>query len=327
MRYLNSSVALAVKNLCLAGLVGLALSSVPASAQMATGKAKFVGNIIAGNVPSEYANYWNQVTPENGTKWGSVEGVRNSMNWGAADVAYNYAVAKGYKFKFHTLVWGSQEPNWVKSLSSSDQRVEIEQWIKASCARYPKSWAIDVVNEPLHAVPSFKNALGGNGTTGWDWIITSFHLAKQYCPNAKLLMNEYGTENDSNARSRFKAIIKLLKDRNLIDGIGLQSHYFNLDYMNASQMKAMLDDYASLGVDIYISELDIIGGGSDAGQLAKYKELFPVMWQHSAVKGITLWGYRSGETWKDGTGLYSNGKERPALTWLKNYVATSAKAK
>jgi chitodextrinase len=86
----------------------------------------------------------------------------------------------------------------------------------------------------------------------------------------------------------------------------------------------MLNDYATLGLDVFVSELDIIGPGGDAGQLAKYQDVFPGFWEHSAVKGITLWGYIVGQTWRDGTGLVTTGGvERPAMTWLKGYVSGS----
>ena len=49
----------------------------PAAAQIAAGKAKYLGNVTGNSVPSNFSTYWNQVTPENGTKWGSVEGTRN----------------------------------------------------------------------------------------------------------------------------------------------------------------------------------------------------------------------------------------------------------
>ena len=85
----------------------------PAAAQIAAGKAKFVGNVTGNSVPSNFGTYWNQVTPENGTKWGSVEGTRNVMNWAAVDAAYNWAQTNGYKFKFHNFVWGAQYPSWL----------------------------------------------------------------------------------------------------------------------------------------------------------------------------------------------------------------------
>src|SRR6187399_3621539 len=294
----------------------------PAAAQIAAGKAKFVGNVTGNSVPSNFGTYWNQVTPENGTKWGSVEGTQNQMNWAAADAAYNWAQANGYKFKFHTFVWGSQFPGWLSGLGTTQQRAEVEEWIRLACLRYPNTWAIDVVNEPIKTPLPWKAALGGDGSTGWDWVITAFQIARNNCPNAKLLINEYGTENDPPVRATYKNIINLLKTRNLIDGIGIQAHYFNIDNMNRAAVTSMLDDYATLGLDVFASELDIVGPGGDAGQLAKYQDVFPGFWEHNAVKGVTIWGYIVGQTWRDGTGIVnSNGTERQAMTWLKSYVA------
>ncbi|HEY5810265.1 MAG TPA: endo-1,4-beta-xylanase [Povalibacter sp.] len=298
--------------------------SLPAAAQLAAGQSKFLGGIIPQSVPSSFTQYWNQVTPENAGKWGSVEGTQNQMNWSQLDLAYNFAQQNGFKFKGHTLVWGQQAPGWITSLSPTQQRAEIEEWIRLYAQRYPNTWAIDVVNEPVKTPIAFKNALGGDGATGWDWVITAFQLARQYLPNTLLLINEYGTENDPSARSQYLTIVNLLKARGLIDGIGVQAHYFNLDNMSASQMTQALDAYAATGLSVYISELDITGGGSEAGQAAKYQELFPVMWNHSAVKGVTLWGYIVGSTWRDGTGIVNaNGTERQAMTWLKSFFGTS----
>lgn len=292
------------------------------NAQLAVGKTKFLGNVTSTSIPASWNTYWNQVTPENGGKWGTVEGTRNTMNWTQLDLAYNLAKSKGYKFKQHTLVWGQQYPSWLTSLSAADQKAEIIQWMQLLAARYPEIDYIDVVNEPVKTPCPFKGALGGNGTTGWDWVIESFRLARQYFPNAKLFINEYGTENDATARNTYKNIINLLKARGYIDGIGVQAHQFNLDGMSAAQMQTALNDYATTGLDVYISELDITGGGSnETNQKNKYAELFPVMWEHPSVKGITLWGYIEGSTWKANTGLLnSNLTERQAMIWLKEYM-------
>lgn len=298
--------------------LGLFIQSLPAKAELVSSE-KFLGNIIANNVPSNFKNYWNQVTPENATKWGSVESSRNNMNWGAADTCYNYANKNGYPFKFHTLVWGSQEPGWISSLSASNKKAEVLEWYKAASARYGYSEYVDVVNEPLHAKPSFKDAIGGDGSTGWDWVIWSFEQARIYFPNSKLLINEYGIINDPNATRNYLTIINLLKARGLVDGIGIQCHEFNLNTVTTRTMKNNLDSLAATGLPIYVSELDI--SGNDSTQLALYKEKFPVLWEHPAVKGITLWGYIEGQTWKANTHLVtSSGAERPALKWLLKYL-------
>lgn len=280
--------------------------------------SKFLGNIIANTPPSNFSTYWNQVTPENSTKWGSVEGTRNVMNWTAADTAYNYAKNNGFSFRFHTLVWGSQEPSWISGLSASEQRAEVQQWIQAASQRYPDVEYIDVVNEPLHAKPSYRNAIGGDGVTGWDWVIWSFEQARQAFPNAKLHINDYGIISDPNAAAQYVNIINILKSRGLIDGIGIQCHYFNMNTVTTTTMNNVLNTLAATGLPIYVTELDMTG--DDNTQLARYQEKFPVLWNHSAVQGITLWGYIEGQTWVSNSHLIrSNGTERPAMVWLKQF--------
>jgi len=292
-----------------------------ADAAMVSG-SKFVGNIIAGGVPSDYGSYWNQVTPENSTKWGSVESRRGNMNWDQADMAYNYAKTNGMPFKFHTLVWGNQEPNWIGSLSASEQKEEVLEWIQTAAEKYPDCEFVDVVNEPLHAPASYKNAIGGNGSTGWDWVVWSFEQARKYFPNSKLLINDYGIIGDPNATSNYVEIINILKDKGLVDGIGIQCHQFNMDNVSTRTMNSVLDTLSATGLPIYVSELDITG--DDNTQLSRYKEKFPVLWENPNVKGITLWGWIEGQTWIDNTHIISSsGVERPALTWLKSYLSSS----
>lgn len=304
------------------GAVALLGAAGLAQAQIATGKPKFLGNIIAGSVPSNFNAYWNQVTPENAGKWGSVEAVRNQMNWGPLDTAYNYARANGFPFKQHTFVWGAQEPGWIGSVSASTQAYEVEEFMRLYCARYPQTQYIDVVNEPISQPASYRNALGGSGSTGWDWIVWSFQKARQHCPTAKLLLNEYGIINDINKLNRYKGIVNILKARGLIDGVGIQAHHFSMDNLTAATMKSNLDALAQTGVPIFVSELDITG--DDSTQLARYQRLFPGLWTHPGVAHVTLWGYIEGQTWVNNTHLVRrDGSERPAMAWLKNYVRTT----
>jgi len=296
---------------------------------IATGNAKYLGAAWSPATASlNFANYWNQITPENGGKWGTVEGTRDVMNWAQADEAYALAKSHGFKFKWHTLVWGNQQPAWLAALTPDEQLAEINQWYAAIAARYPDIDQIDVVNEPLHAPPVYLNALGGAGATGWDWVIRSFELARQYFPHAQLLINDYSITNDGNATTRYLQIIQLLKDRGLIDGIGDQVHAFSTT--EAAPMpnhRANLDRLAATGLPIYGTEFDLDGVQSgvinNEVQLANYQRVFPVFWEHPAVKGITIWGYVRGFHWRNAQGdwlLYPNGGERPALQWLIRYV-------
>jgi endo-1,4-beta-xylanase len=65
-----------------------------------------------------------------------------------------------------------------------------------------------------------------------------------------------------------------------------------------------------------------IDGPTDEVQLADYQEIFPTFWQHPAVIGITLWGWRPG-MWRTDQMAYlvnNDGSIRPALTWLRDYA-------
>lgn len=283
---------------------------------------KFVGNITTrGQVRSDFAKLWEQITPENEGKWGSVEASHNKMTWDGLDRAHEYAKQHGVIFKQHTLVWGSQQPSWLGAMSASQQRAEVEEWIRLFCERYPDVGLIDVVNEPPpHTKPVYMEALGGAGASGYDWIVQSFKWARQYCPNAVLILNDYNNIEYAKDASNFIDIVKRIKAAGApIDAVGAQSH--DVHKGTADAAKKYIDAlYAATGLPIYITEYDI-DEGDDAKQAAVLKSQFTMFWDHSAVRGITLWGYVQGATWQANSGLMSDsGKQRPALTWLMEFL-------
>jgi endo-1,4-beta-xylanase len=277
--------------------------------------AKYLGNIAGNPVPDSFATYWNQMIAENGCKWGTVQNQKGSFNWGECDAVYNYSRQHGYPFAYHVFVWGSQEPGFINSATESD----LIAFMQAAASRYTSIDTVQVVNEALHAPSSMRNALGGSGSSGWDWIIRAFELARQYVPAGKYIINDYGIISDPNEARQYVEIINLLKNRNLVDGIGIQCHQFNVNNVDASTARSVLDTLAATGLPIYVTEFDA-NGNSETEQANIYKRVFPVLWEHSAVQGVTLWGYLWGKTWKDGTGLLDGSHEREALTWLKGYA-------
>ena len=101
------------------------------------------------------------------------------------------------------------------------------------------------MNEPLHDPPctrengggGYCDALGGRGTAEeratdpnreWLWIVNAFKLARQYFPNAKLMLNDYSIENDD---QRDHALPRhhqaAAGSQGLIDIIGVQGHAFS----------------------------------------------------------------------------------------------------
>lgn len=298
--------------------IGGQVIQVPSSSSRSSSSApstkKFIGNITtSGAVRSDFTRYWNQITPENEGKWGSVEGTRDVYNWAPVDRIYAYARANNIPVKAHTFVWGAQSPSWINNLSASETAAEIEEWIRDYCTRYPDTAMIDVVNEAVvgHQPAGYAQKAFGN-----NWIQRVFQLARQYCPNSILILNDY-----NNIRWQHNEFIALAKAQgNYIDAVGLQAH--ELKGLTAAQVQTAIDNiWNQVGKPIYISEYDI-GDTNDQVQLQNFQAHFPVFWNHPHVKGITIWGYVNGRTWIEGSGLIQdNGTPRPAMTWLlNNYI-------
>jgi endo-1,4-beta-xylanase len=233
-------------------------------------------------------------------------------------VAYNFAQNNGLPFKFHTLIWGQQQPGWIDSLPAEEQLAEIEEWMTEVAARYPDIDMIDVVNEPLNAPAGYREALGGAGETGYDWVITAFEMAREHFPNARLILNEYNTLMLEQFTTNYMTVVQVLQERELIDGIGEQAHF--LERADVPVVAANLDTLATTGLPIYISEFDL-NFADDARQANVMRDLFTVFWDHPSVGGVTHWGYRQGATWRtDAYLVRADGTTRPALDWIVCYM-------
>ncbi|QJR81315.1 1,4-beta-xylanase [Alteromonas pelagimontana] len=326
---------------------------VPEEPPLAQGQEKFLGGVCCGRQRPNFEAYWNQVTPENAGKWGSVEAVRDSYNWAELDEAYQLAKDNGFVYKHHVLVWGNQQPEWLRGLSASEQLEEIQEWYQAVNERYPAIDFIEVVNEfdndPPNSAndgPGYIDALrlfnpqttadlveqyvgsglppveAANKAAEYDWIINAFQMARDTFPTfTKLMINEYSVINTATRTDKMIEIANLLQARGLIDAIGFQGHAFS----TTGPVDTMLENIdklaAQTGLDLYVTELDI-DGPTDLTQLLDYQRLFPMFWEHPAIKGVTVWGYLPGH-WRENQGAilaYENGAEKPALVWLRSYM-------
>jgi endo-1,4-beta-xylanase len=139
-------------------------------------------------------------------------------------------------------------------------------------------------------------------------------MARDIFPaSTKLMINEYGIISGGAKLTTYLGIINLLLERDLLDGIGIQGHYFSTTGSTAN-MVTSLDRLAETGLPIQVTEFDLSGLTDDA-QLQSYQRVFPPIWEHPAVEGVTLWGWRLG-SWRPEQMMHlvnSDGSERPAL--------------
>ncbi len=281
---------------------------------------RFVGTAAGSDRDFETVlPYFGQITPEDAGKWGSVEAERGVMDWTGLDRAYAFARDNGLVFKFHAFVWGQQEPPWIAGLTPAEQLTEIDEWMASVAQRYPDLELLDVVNEPLHEMPSYGDALGGTGVTGWDWVIKSFEMARSYFPDGKLIINDYNILMHEDFTTDYLEPIALLQERGLLDGIGIQAH--NLEKAESAVVASNLARLSATGIPLYISEfdLDIV---NDALHAQRFAELFTTFWNEPGVMGVTHWGHIQGDIWRqNGYLIRADGTLRPAMEWWQCMLA------
>ncbi|WP_405143153.1 lectin [Sphaerisporangium sp. NBC_01403] len=279
----------------------------------------FGAAIAAGHLnDSAYVATWdrefNAVTPENEMKWDATEPSRGSFRFTSADQIVSHAQSKGMKIRGHTLVWHGQLPSWVAGLSASDLRTAMTNHINGVMGHYKgKIYAWDVVNEAFAdggAVGSLRSSVWtqklGNG-----FIEEAFRAARAADPNAKLCYNDYNID-DANA-NKTRGVYNMVRDFKArgvpIDCVGLQSHFGN----PPSNYQANIAQFAALGVDVQITELDV--GGSGSTQADAYRRVTQACTAVPRCTGITVWGITDKYSWRSG--------ETPLL-FDGNYTAKAA---
>jgi endo-1,4-beta-xylanase len=278
------------------------------------------------------AREFNMVTPENEMKWDATEPSRGGFNFASADAVVSRATSIGARMRGHTLVWHSQLPAWVSSVASaSDLTTVMHNHINGVMNHYTgRIYAWDVVNEAFaDGSSSLRSSIWtqrlGNNT---GWIEDAFRTARAADPAAKLCYNDYNTDNWNDAKTQGVAnMIRDFKARGVpIDCVGLQSHFNGASPVPANY-QTTLSNFAALGVDVQITELDIEGSGTT--QANNYRTVVNACMAVPRCTGITVWGIRDPDSWRaSGTPLLfdGNGNKKPSydatLTALNNGTTT-----
>lgn len=327
-------------SLAVAGLAAATMSH----AALADGGAKFLGNITTrGQIRSDFATYWNQITPENGCKWGSIHSVDNSGkskfawdNYDKCASAYEWAKEKpGRHFKFHALIWGSQKPDFLctaknPNITVAKTKQYITEWFDAVAARFPDLEYIDVVNEAIFAGTNYHSGYAKPATDpdhvgtddpscGGSYIIDA--LGGDRVVNGK---HQYDFVKTAfvMARERWPKAVLIYNDYNTLswqidqgiemvqtllkNGAPIDAYgqqAHDLKGMDKSTFESRMKKVHD-AVGIPLFITEYdIGEADDTKQANDFKNQFPFMWETPWVAGITIWGYINGATWVENTGL------------------------
>jgi len=293
----------------------------------AAGSGRYFGTAIAGSrlndgTYSGIANReFNMITAENEMKADATEPNQNQFNFSSGDQILNWATSNGKKVRGHALAWYSQQPGWMQNMSGSALRSAMLNHVTQVATHYKgKIYAWDVVNEAFADGSSGARRDSNLQRTGNDWIEAAFKAARAADPNAKLCYNDYNTDKWTDAKTQ--AVYNMVKDfksRGVpIDCVGFQAH-FNSQSPVPSNYDTTLRNFANLGVDVQITELDIEGSGSNQAQ--QFQGVVQACLSVARCTGITVWGVRDSDSWRaSGTPLLfdSSGNKKAAYTSVLN---------
>ncbi len=279
--------------------------------------------------------HFNAVVAENCMKSGPMQPRKGEFNFTLSDQFVDFGEKNNMYITGHTLIWHSQAPRWFfsDSLGNDVTREELIQRMKdhiyTVVGRYKgkvKGW--DVVNEAIEDDGSYRKSKFYQ-ILGEDFVSLAFQFAHEADPEAELYYNDYSMSAPGK-RNGVVAMVKKLQEKGIpIHAIGMQGHV-GLDYPELSEFEKSIEAFASLGVKVMITEMDIsvlpmpdrrVGadvsanfeyqkklnpyaeGLPDFVQTAlenRYYEFFRLFLKHKeSISRVTLWGVHDGQSWKN----------------------------
>jgi endo-1,4-beta-xylanase len=263
------------------------------------------------------------VVAENAMKPESLQPLEGTFRFGAADRIMRFAEAHGMLVRGHNLVWHRQTPPWffsdpanpAKDASRELLLSRMRTHIQTVLGHYRgRVYAWDVVNEALSDSGALRDGPGGSRwyeILGPDYIDRAFEYAHEADPAAILAINDYNLESVAAKRDAMYDLVKGMLSRGVpVGAVGMQMHV-SLYGPSVAEIREAMDKFASLGVKVQITEMDVsLYRGQEAEKRAspelleeqarRYGELFALFEEEARlgrVDMVMLWGLSDEASW------------------------------
>jgi len=260
---------------------------------------------------------YSMVVGENCMKFGPTHPKPERYSFNDADGMMAFAEANGMKVRGHNFVWHEALPDWFAGTVTKENAKQIlVDHIMTVGGRYKgriHSW--DVVNEAIWIQDGRPDGLRSSSPwfqmLGPEYIDLAYRTAHEADPKALLTYNDYGIEYDNNEEGKKRAaVLDLLKRMKVagtpIHALGVQSH------LNAASTSTfgrstteLLDGARQLGLQVFITELDVKDDGLETDDIAKrdeivagvYRDFTGSMLEGKDVKALLTWGVSDEHSW------------------------------
>ncbi|HKG50167.1 MAG TPA: endo-1,4-beta-xylanase [Actinomycetales bacterium] len=259
---------------------------------------------------------FNSLSPENQAKWEFIHPQQGVYNFGEMDAIARFAKRNGQAVRGHTLLWHSQNPEWLEKGNFTDRQLRriLRDHIRTVVGRYKgKIYQWDVANEiikddgtGLRVGPTSE---GGNlwiTRLGPGIIADAFRWAHQADPQAKLFLNDYGVESlDRKSNAYYTLVQDLLKQGVPIDGFAVQAH-LSTRFDFPATLQQNLQRFDDLGLETAITELDVrmdvpVGQQPTWAQLERqatdYRRALEACLGVENCNSFTIWGFTDRYSW------------------------------
>jgi endo-1,4-beta-xylanase len=277
-------------------------------------------DVLAGNDATSEALarfHFNAFTAENAMKPASIQPEEGRFNFKEADRFVEIARQCEAMVVGHTLVWNQQTPPWFFEASGgqpASRELVLDRMrthIAAVVGRYRgriKQW--DVVNEALSDEEVFLRESPWLKAIGQDYIAEAFRAAHAADPNAILTYNDYDIEAGAKHEKAMRLLKSLLAQEVPIQAVGIQGHW-HIDSPDLANVERGIEDFASLGLKVMITELDVSvlpgrtnpyarGLPHEVSQrlAARYEQILEMfLRQKKDIGRVTFWGVHDGNSW------------------------------
>lgn len=139
---------------------------------------------------------------------------------------------------------------------------------------------------------------------GEEYMKLALEKAHEVDPDAKLFINEYGSEfmGDPKSEALFNLAKKLKESGAPLHGVGLQCH-LTVGEVKADKLADNIRRYRDLGLEVIITELDIAqldptAPDAASRQAEEYGALVNAALSQSNCPAVTLWGISDPDSWR-----------------------------
>jgi len=251
---------------------------------------------------------------------GSVHPSSGVWRWNNCDALLAFAEKNPtWKKRAHVAFWpfndsASLNLEWLLTGSdgknvSRDQAISLlRDHITTMMSRYKGRFEYwDIVNEAVdYTQPDGIRTGLWKDVIGSDLVEVAYTIAREADPSAKLFYNDFN-EWVPAKREAIYSMVKKLKDKGLIDGIGLQQHV-KLTSPTTALIDTAISRYVELGLEIHVTELDVeVNPNGTFTELTpdlsialanRYKELFAVYAKYpGTVTAVMTWNVTDSSSW------------------------------